>query len=315
MKAKVSKVYRLFKEFGSIFAIKWLFFKITKQHNKYIDLIYNYLCKFLSDDINEFNNKEFNNKEKLKNYVWICWWQGYEAMPDFCKMCYKQLKSVLNNDYNLILIDKNNYKEYASIPDYIIEKVNSNKIPFTQLSDILRQSLLLENGGTWIDASIWCTDKINKYLDNKNDFWSVKLKTIDDETVWGQLISECKWSSFLLNGNVGCPIFDFVFTGMCKYFNNHDFLIDYFLQNLLIKIAYDNIPIIKTMIDDVPESNECIYELYKVMDTAYDQSKWEKLTSNTAFFKLTQKRKYVDFCNGKPTFYKYLIESAGKNNG
>lgn len=308
----LEKMQRLFTEFDFKFAVKWCYYKITKQYDKYISLIYKYLCSFLTEEINEFNKKKNITINNLsENRVWVCWWQGFNNMPDFCKMCYKQLQSVLGEDTELILITKENYKKYANIPQTLITKQEKGIIPVTQFSDILRQSLLFNNGGIWIDASIWCNEKINSFVKQKSDFWSIKLEKIDDVNVWGQMISECKWGSFLLGGLKGSKVYDFVFKSMCKYYEEHNFIIDYFLQNLLIRVAYENIDDVKTMIDNVPMSNPHLYDLYRVMDEPFDNEIWEKYTSDTGFFKLTQKRKYEDIKDGKPTFYKYLVESAG----
>ena len=40
----------------------------------------------------------------------------------------------------------------------------------------------------------------------------------------------------------------------------------------------------------------------------YDESQWEELRKETALFKLTWKQKYPLEANGKPTFYKYLLD-------
>lgn len=319
MSRKLKKIINLFREFGLFFSIKWLYYKFTKNYDKYIELNYSYLCKYLSNEIIRFNSRDFsqncNIDKQSKKYVWICWWQGYENMPELCKLCYNQVKSVLDKEYELILITKDNYNKYSEIPNCIIKKVEDNKIPITQFSDILRESLLYQNGGVWIDASIWCTEDINAYLDFSTDFWSPKLSSIDNPNVWGQQISQCKWGSFLLAGRKESLIFEFVFKAMCKYFEEHDFVIDYFLQNLLIKVAYENITSIQQMINDVPVNNEHIYALHRVINEPFDLNKYNEYKADTAFFKLTQKCTYSEYNNGQKTFYRYLKDSIGEKNG
>ena len=252
MFVKIKKTSLLFREFGVFFTIRYLFYKITHQYDKYIRLIYEFLCVYLEDEILFYSKDNFKSRYlKTKNEnvkVWVCWWQGYDKMPEFCKMCYENLKSVLSEEYELILISEENYNHYTEIPEFLVKRLNDGMIPVTQFCDVLRQSLIYNNGGIWIDASIWCTKDINKQLNFKNDFWSVKLDKIDDPQVYGQLISECKWGSFLLGGQKGSLIYKFVFEAMCKYYENHVYVLDYFLQNLLMRVAYENIPLIKEMV-------------------------------------------------------------------
>ena len=99
---------------------------------------------------------------------------------------------------------------------------------------------------------------------------------------------------------------------MCKYYSEYNYVIDYFLQNLLIKVAYENIPSIKKAIDEVEVNNPHVYALYRYMDRPFEKDIWDSLVSDTGFFKLTQKRQYAMECNGKKTFYAYLKEGAEK---
>ena len=83
-------------------------------------------------------------------------------------------------------------------------------------------------------------------------------------------------------------------------------IIDYFLQNMLICIGYDSIDAIRKEIDDVQISNEHLYELYRVMDKPYNEQLWKGYSKDTGIFKLTQKREYSEYIDGKMTFYGYL---------
>jgi hypothetical protein len=305
------KVCLLFKDFGILFAVKYCFLKKTKQYDKFIKMVYDYLSAYLEDYTNDFNDKAQKYttsiiEEKNKN-IWVCWWQGKENMPDFCKMCYNNLMKNTPSEYKIHLITKDNYARYTHIPDYIINKMEQGLIPLTQFSDILRQNLLLENGGLWIDASIWVTHDYIFKIDASLPFWSIKLNGIDDSEVWGQLISECRWGSFILYaGKPGDIVFKYVFGAMCKYYYDHNSIIDYFLQNMLICIGYDSIDAIRKEIDDVQISNEHLYELYRVMDKPYNEQLWKGYSKDTGIFKLTQKREYSEYIDGKMTFYGYL---------
>lgn len=305
---KLKKIQLMVKDFGVLFTVKYYFLKETKQYDKYIGMVYNYLTEYLKDYIIKFNNVQ-NGKNivngKNRN-IWVCWWQGEQSMPNFCKMCYDNLKKNTPSEYKIYLITRENYKQYTDIPEYIVNKMEQGLITITQFSDILRQNLLLLNGGLWLDASIWVTPNYISKIDTTLPFWSIKLKKIDDSNVWGQLISKCKWGGFILYGVPDDVVFKFVYGAMCKYYYEHDSTIDYFIQNMLIRIAYDNVPVIQTRIDEIQVSNENLYKLYREMDAPYEEKKWNYYCEDTGIFKLTQKREYNEYSGGKLTFYGYL---------
>ena len=91
------------------------------------------------------------------NKVWVCWMQGMENAPEVVKVCYQ---SILDNfkDREVVLITAENVSEYAEFPDYVIDKYKRGIITHTHFSDILRLELLNRYGGTWIDATMFCTD-------------------------------------------------------------------------------------------------------------------------------------------------------------
>lgn len=309
---KLEKFQSIKKDFGLLFAVRYYYLRETKQYSRYIALVRDYLTSYLRPLIEEYQSVDSNIDLASGKDIWVCWWQGKSAMPDFCKMCYENLLYNTPADYTVHLITKDNYNEYVEIPDSIVHKMETGIIPITQFSDVLRQALLYYNGGIWIDASIWVTKDFCSSIDENTLFWSVKLPQIDDPTVWGQLVSECKWGSFILAGKKGNLLFKFVFDSMCKYYNENNSIIDYFLQNMLIRTAYDNISYIREQIDSVPCSNLHLYDLYRHMDEPFESTLWDELCSDTTIFKLTQKRPYKEFSNGKRTFYGWLKETNEK---
>lgn len=77
-------------------------------------------------------------------------------MPQLVQGCFRQLTTY--ND-NVCLITKDNYNKYCHIPDYILQKLYRQEISITHFSDILRVSLLAENGGLWLDSTCWVSKK------------------------------------------------------------------------------------------------------------------------------------------------------------
>lgn len=303
---KFEKFKLLSKDYGTLFAIKYYYHREMGHDEIFIQMLYDKLSKILAPVITKYQTISEIKKGERSNIIWVCWWQGYDTMPELCKICYKQLLNILPDEYKVVLITKDNYREYSNIPDYIVEKVENGTLSITQFSDILREALILNNGGTWIDASVWTNKNIFQFLEQDLRFWSVKLDAIDDPSVRGQKISECKWAGFLLSGEKNNVVCQFAFESMCLYFKEHVSTIDYFIQNLIIKIAYDQIPVIRQIIDDIPVSNKYMYELYRHMNECFDQDFWNEMCKETGAFKLTQKRMYIDSIGEEETFYGHL---------
>lgn len=307
----IKKFVGLVEEFGIGFAIKYSFYWKTKNYDRYIPLVYNYLTDFFKEDIKKFNKKVHespsnNNVEKFK--VFVCWWQGYDKMPQLCKNCYERLKSVLSEEFELVFITKDNYMNYAELPNYIMQKFDKGYISITQFSDILREALIYQNGGIWIDSTVWTNEGINEYLKNIGDFWSIKLDGVYNPNMYGQVISKCQWSGFIIGGQKGSFVYQFVFECMCKYFKYHNVVIDYFIQNLLFKMAFELVEDCKRELKSVKKSNPHLYDLKANFNQPYDEAVFRKYNSDTSFFKLTYKYRYEEYLNGYPTFYKYIMD-------
>lgn len=319
MKNKFVKVRKIFKQFGFLFSIKYLYYKCTHKDDKYINLIYNYLLNYLLPLIEKYNKiketKECIDNNNCKFPIWICWWQGYENMPELCQMLFKRLKKVLPLDSELKLITLDNYLEYTKIPDAIIKKFQKGNISFTTYSDVLRNYLIRDNGGLWIDASVFVSGNISEEFLKNREWWSINLSNKNDKIDnLGQKISNRKWSGFIQKGEKNNLLNSFVCDAFLAYYEKHDIIIDYFIQNLFIRIAYDNIPSIHKMIDNIPVNNTNVYNLYDNIDKKFDEVIYEKWNSDTNFYKLTQKRQYSLYTiDNKITYFGVIKEICEKN--
>lgn len=127
--------------------------------------------------LNFVENFEPSKKQRLNcNKVWICWFQGIENAPDIVKKCVDSIKKNIN-DREIVIITKENYSKYVTLPDYIIDKWEKGIISNAHFSDILRIELLIEHGGLWLDATTYCTGAVPDYIDNSDlfvyntDYW------------------------------------------------------------------------------------------------------------------------------------------------
>lgn len=304
----IVSIFLCIKEFGFIYFLKRTYLFHTGQFRKYNELNYDILTREAEHRILE--SLEFagaSPKGMLKKKVWVCWWQGYDKMPEIVKMCYDHLIHELDQDlFKVNLITMDNFREYVDIPEVVMEKFQKGKITLALFSDILREGLLFQNGGVWIDSTVWVEKDVNKYLSFDEDFWSVKLEGIDDQKMWGQLISECKWCGFLIGARKNNVICGFVFHAMCDYVKEHNYIVDYFLHNLFIRIAYDKIPKAKEEIDKIECSNPNLYKLFRYINSAYSEEFYNAIMKDTAIFKLTYKTSLYENSSEGITIYGHL---------
>lgn len=114
--------------------------------------------------------KEPALSQKPAQRVWICWMQGIENAPELVQRCYASIKEHVT-DREIVLITAENRKKYVELPDYIEEKYAKGIITHTHFSDILRVTLLAKHGGTWIDATVFCSGGVIPHYMLDSDFF------------------------------------------------------------------------------------------------------------------------------------------------
>ena len=193
------------------------------QTEKYI---YNIIGQFqIQNTVSEYCN---NPKEAP---IWYCWLQGENSLPAIPRLCLDSLKKNANN-HPVYFITSENYKQYVNIPYRIETLFNEGKISYAHFSDILRFNLINQNGGLWVDSTILLTSPIDEAI-FEQQFYSIKIQE------FGNFISRCRWCGFFIVGakhnkltSTVCDIFN-------RYWAHEDCLIDYFLIDYAINIAYD----------------------------------------------------------------------------
>ncbi|MDR1886420.1 MAG: glycosyltransferase, partial [Prevotellaceae bacterium] len=248
--------------------------------------------KYLTDNYRKIIDKY----RKIKPYsaentkieeapVWVCWWDGEQAMPDIVKACYR---SVCNNaeTHPVRLITKYNCREFITVPDCIIDKVDRGIISITHLSDILRMCLLHDYGGLWTDATVFVTGKFRASLFEQDLFTIRNSVAISFDT------EEYCWTTFFIGGTKGNPFFAFMRDILCEYWKKEETLIHYFLMDYCIGIAYDKMPVIRSMIEKIPYSNPQMFGICQNLDKEFDIELYNRICSDTDFHKLTWKKKF-----------------------
>ena len=192
------------------------------------------------------------HKEETKQNVFVFWWDGFESAPCIVKDCLASIKKCYSN-YNIIEIDSKNYDKYTNINAFILKDFEAGKISIQTFSDILRFNLLKNNGGIWIDATIYffkpfdLTSKLSNQSFNSLEFSSSK-----DFFQYCGL--SCTWSGYFIasrkEGNF-VNVVDYIFE---KYYTKYRTYTTYFFIDAVLmlckKYNVDNSVLDKTTYQD-----------------------------------------------------------------
>lgn len=300
--------------FGWNVAVKTFFDGLVPPGKRefYIQAIENYVDEFLKEFNNEFCQNMLTRESYQENIIekfpiWCCWWQGEETMPELVKMCHTRLKQVIPKEKaELHLITLDNYKSYVDIPEHIIQKFEKGIITMTTMSDVLRFHLLERYGGYWLDATVFFSDEIPKeYFSGK--FFCQRMS----KDVSRNRREACKgnWCGFSMAGPKGCVVFKYMKEAFSKWWQEYDTIIDYVLIDYLLLSGYKHVPTITKIINQVPDNNEDIFEMYQVLNQPYTEELYKKVTKNNVMHKLTYKMDLQKMTeDGKLTLYGYLFK-------
>ena len=283
--------YIVYPRFGGRKAI----FRRHEEIKRYIKLNF-------ASVLNKYKDAVYPESQSFDNrMIWVCWLQGEANMPDIVRTCYNSVKANANGR-EVVLITNENVEKYISIPKFIKDKVNNGKMSRTHFADYIRISLLKNYGGLWIDATVLVTDKIN--IDCKLPFFSIKQKP---DSI--HFVSQYRWAVWILgcSPQIGKILFDCLENLFKAYLNKHSLFIDFFLFDYFLAVMYDEIPLVKQLVDNCPYNNPNAYELGNLLNKEFNEDAFVQLKENNTFHKLSWKQSYfMHTADDKPTFYSVI---------
>ena len=87
-----------------------------------------------------------------------------------------------------------------------------------------------------------------------------------------------------------------------RYYSKYDRLVDYFLTDYLVDIAYENIPRVSVDVDSIAKNNPDVYFLQTNFDQKFDPVEFEKITLETKFFKLNWREQCSTHSDGEESY-------------
>lgn len=214
--------------------------------------------------------------------IWVFWWQGLDNAPDLVRYCVNTINTHAGHR-RVIVIDKNNIHEYATLPRQIFDLVDSGAITLTHLSDLLRFNLLYNYGGLWMDSTLLCTSSLDaihtETLFTCSGFY---------DSTWFN-VSRGRWIGFLIGGPAGDPLFRFMDSFFMIYWKTNEELIDYFLIDYALNYAWKhNIGGFHEACIRNEGNQPHLFDLH--LNQSLNSYQWQSLIASTIVFKLSYKK-------------------------
>ena len=170
-----------------------------------------------------------------KNVFWFFWYQGFDQAPELVHICYDSIKSNFP-ERQIILLDKDNIKEYIELPLFIWEKFNRGNISFAHFSDLIRLALLIKHGGTWIDSTVYCTGS-----NNSDDIINADL-FVFRSLAPGNGCQISYVSNWMISAKPASRILSLTYDLLIEYWKTNNKIIDYYIFHIFMTIAIENFP-------------------------------------------------------------------------
>lgn len=182
--------------------------------------------------------KDIKVNDTIPKRIFFFWYDGISKMPDIVSMCYKQIQKLYCDGYEILFIDKDNYKKFLNIDNMFIDALNNKNITIQTFSDILRFYLMNQLGGIWIDATIYLPYKIDFIRNSYDGFYT--LNTTHSADFFSYQNKSCCWSGFLTGTSKDHPISECMIELFKNYLIKNKTNSIYFLIDIFFMLVYKN---------------------------------------------------------------------------
>lgn len=272
-------------------------------HNNKENYILNYISEVIGNVMIKYKDCKDLGIKQDNAPIWVCWWDGVDQAPILVQKCINSIKTNANN-HPVYVITKENYMEYLEVPNFIFDKVVNGNMKLAHFADYLRVCLLEKYGGLWLDATIYCSEKLPE------DYFSIPFFTCKSEIKKGVYISDYQWTTFCLGGWKHNIFYKFMKDSFETYWKRYDYAIDYLFFDDLIYLAKNNIPCINELMEKVRINNIHRDDLQAAMNKSEPSCKWTSIiNADTCLYKLSWRESYVEKkTDGEETIYGRFIK-------
>lgn len=274
-------------------------------HEKKDRWILAYLERSLRHILDEYKSDDGIGEYRPDAPIWICWWTGEDAAPELVKQCIRSIKARAGS-HPVNVITRETYSQYLQIPQYMLEKADSGEMGLAHLADYIRVALLAQQGGLWLDATIFCAAPVPE------EYFELPLFTCKSEPQPSRYLSQMQWTTFVLGGWKGNVFFRFLQSAFEAYWKQENAAIDYLFFDYVIELARREISTVRQLLEAVPINNLRRDDLQAAMNRAADPCEWEQIVQpDTVLYKLSWRESYSAVTpDGKESIYGYFLRKS-----
>lgn len=276
--------------------------KWEKRRTFYENRVYRYLEKRYAPVIDQcIENHDASKEQPIKEkYIWTMWWQGEDQMPPIVKTCYQQLLRV-SVGYTVTLITHENWDDYVTLPDHIVEKYKKGIIGPAHFSDVLRIALLNRWGGLWLDATVYsCKIPVEAF--------EIPFYTLHSPGLFPDFISRGKFSTFVLGFSyTSSLITSAIGRFFDAYWEKHNMAIDYLFFDYALCILSSHSRNVHTMISSLIENRQ-FYNLNVQLNRPIEKGALARLLEASPLHKLSYRQELqITDTDGNLTVFGHLL--------
>ncbi len=98
---------------------------------------------------------------ELPRCIWVLWYQGVHQAPTLVTRCIESWK-LKNPDWNVVVLDNDNLAAY--VDQHVLDSIPAD-LSTAHRSDLVRLALLAKHGGVWVDATTYCLQPLDSWID------------------------------------------------------------------------------------------------------------------------------------------------------
>jgi hypothetical protein len=221
-------VKEMYEETRAMIQIQPLVDQVLLENSEYISIN----CEQKAD-------LSLSKKPKLFQY----WHQGINEIPGIVRNCYSSVDYFLSDHFEIIRIEQSTLSDYIELPTHILNAREEERMTIAHFSDIIRNKLLLEYGGLWLDSTVLITGK-----EDVLEFISLNNRLMFSRFVFSNPKEHAvQFESWIIYSkkthNRLWYLADKVLT---RYWNEHDMVNNYFLYHIVLTIIFMKLPELKT---------------------------------------------------------------------
>jgi hypothetical protein len=217
----------------------------------------------------------FKTSSTTEDQAYVFWNTGFKTAPKIIQTCVDQMREIYGDQ--LVTIDSTSLESLIKLPK-TLDRVY--KLWPANFSDILRVALLAQNGGLWLDATIYTTENS---LSKKDSYLPSGFFTLNFGTP-----RIASWFMLSKKGNYQTRM---LYAAMLDYWQHNRHLSRYFLLYDLFEVLFHLDSEFRTGVEDTPVINAKLGRVVQkeLLFHEYNESKFKAALKGLPIQKLTYK--------------------------